>query len=414
MINKLFNVGLRGATLVSKFILLFAMAKYLEPSAVGLYGLIIATVAYGMYPLGFEFYTYSTREVIKANDNLKGQLLKSQIAFHVFLYLLITPVFCLIFYYGVLPWYVAPFFFVLLLTEHANQEFMRMLVAIQRPVTATFLLFIRHGSWAFLVAFLLVFLPDARDIKTILVAWSIGGVVAFIVGIVTIKAAINKGWGLPIDWNWVKRGVKIALPMFIGTLSLNFITTADRYWFESLVSSDALGAYVFYMAITVSAVSFIEAGVFSFIYPAMIVSVGAGDKAQFDNLLSKMLLQALLLSLFFAVMILFFVDILLSLISRPLYFELKYLLYPMLIMMVVQVVSYVPNYALYARNEDKPIIIGNFFSVFVFFGSANFFVFWSEKLAISLALITVYVFLLLYKYYFYNKLEKKSADKLWS
>tara|TARA_R110000764_G_scaffold109055_3_gene195038 strand:+ start:1490 stop:2707 length:1218 start_codon:yes stop_codon:yes gene_type:complete len=405
MINKIFNVGLRGATLASKFALLFVLAKYLEPSAVGLYGLIVVTVAYGMYPLGFEFYTYSAREVIKANNNLKGQFLKSQIAFHIVLYLFVTPTFCLIFYYGVLPWYVAPFFFVLLLTEHANQEFMRMLIAIQRPVAATFLLFIRHGSWAILVAFLFVFVPDTRDIKTVLIAWSIGGVIAFIIGVAKIKTTIKKGWDLPIDWAWVKRGVKIALPMFMGALSLNFITTADRYWFENLVSSDALGAYVFYMAITASAISFIEAGVFSFIYPAMIVSVGAGDKVQFNDLLSKMLLQAFVLSLFFATMILFFVDILLELISRPLYFELKYLLYPMLIMMIIQVLSYVPNYALYARNEDKPIVISNVLSVFVFFGSASFFVLWSEKIAISLALITVYMFLLLYKYYFYSKLE---------
>ena len=51
MLNKLANIGLRGITLASKFALLLVLAKYLEPSDVGLYGLIAVTVAYGMYPL---------------------------------------------------------------------------------------------------------------------------------------------------------------------------------------------------------------------------------------------------------------------------------------------------------------------------------------------------------------------------
>ena len=99
MLNKLANVGLRGITLVSKFALLLVLAKYLEPSDVGLYGLIAVTVAYGMYPLGFEFYTYSTREVIKAESAKKGQYLKSQMMLHVLLYVLVLPIFTLIFYY---------------------------------------------------------------------------------------------------------------------------------------------------------------------------------------------------------------------------------------------------------------------------------------------------------------------------
>ena len=97
MLNKLANIGLRGITLASKFALLLVLAKYLEPSDVGLYGLIVVTVAYSMYPLGFEFYTYSTREVIKAENAIKGRYLKSQMTLHALLYVLVLPIFILIF-----------------------------------------------------------------------------------------------------------------------------------------------------------------------------------------------------------------------------------------------------------------------------------------------------------------------------
>ena len=409
MLIRLLNLALRAITLASKFALLLVLAKYLEPSAVGLYGLIVVTVAYGMYPLGFAFYTYSTREVIKANVDIKGQYLKSQIAFHGWLYLLITPVFIMIFYCELLPWYVAPWFFVLLITEHANQELMRMLVAIQKPLVATFVLFIRHGLWALIIALLFVFVPETRSIEAVLMAWSISGVLSFIIAMWHTKIAIAKGWELPVDWSWVKRGVKIALPMFLGTMSLNFIFTLDRYWFESLVGLDALGAYVFYMAITAAAISFIDAGVFAFIYPAMIAAAGAGDRNNFVLLLKKMFYQTLCLSMTFAFLIIVFIDFLLTLVAKPVYFEMKGVLYPLLIMMVVQAVSYVPNYALYTQNSDRAIITSNILSSAVFVLCVSGLIVWNQVLAIPVALIFVYFFLLVYKCYSYCRLSKSQV-----
>jgi O-antigen/teichoic acid export membrane protein len=406
MLIRLLNIGLRGITLASKFALLLVLAKYLEPSSVGLYGLIVVTVAYGMYPLGFEFYTYSTREVIKAKTNIKGQYLKSQIAFHGWLYLFVTPIFILIFYHEILPWYIAPLFFVLLITEHANQELMRILIALQKPLMATFVLFIRHGLWALIVACLFVFNPEFRSLETVLIAWSISGVLSFCIAMWQAKVAITKGWELPVDWKWVRRGVKVALPMFVGTMSLNFIATLDRYWFESLVGSDALGAYVFYMAITTAAISFIDAGVFAFIYPAMIAAVGTGDVHKFNMLLKKMLYQSLFLSIAFASLIVVFIDLLLTLVSKPIYFEMKGILYPLLIMMIVQVVSYIPNYALYAQNSDRAIIVGNVLSSAVFIFCVISLLSWDRIYAIPIALIFVYLFLLVYRYIAYRRLSK--------
>jgi len=411
MLNKLANVGLRGITLVSKFALLLVLAKYLEPSDVGLYGLIAVTVAYGMYPLGFEFYTYSTREVIKAESAKKGQYLKSQMMLHVLLYVLVLPIFTLIFYYEYLPWYVAPWFFVLVLTEHANQELMRMLIAIQKPVLATFVLFIRHGLWALLVALLFITKSEFRSLEIVLMAWSVSGLIAFLIAAQQTKFAIKYGWNLPVDWNWLRRGLKIALPMFVGTMSLNFIATIDRYWFESLVGADALGAYVFYMAITAAAVSFIEAGVFAFIFPAMVAASNRDDKEEFVFLLNKMFYQALSLAVFFAMLIMLAIDYLLLFLSNSMYIEMKFILYPLLIMMVVQVVSYIPNYALYTQGADAAIIISHIMSSAVFILSVSVLVLWNKALAIPISLVLVYLFLLFYKYNAYHKLRGHKCDR---
>lgn len=57
VLERLLNLVLRGTTLVSKFALLFVLAKFLEPLEVGLYGLFSATIFYCLMALGFDFYT---------------------------------------------------------------------------------------------------------------------------------------------------------------------------------------------------------------------------------------------------------------------------------------------------------------------------------------------------------------------
>lgn len=54
-VTRLINLNLRTVTLLSKFALIFVLAKLLEPAEVGLYGLLAATVALGFMALGYDF-----------------------------------------------------------------------------------------------------------------------------------------------------------------------------------------------------------------------------------------------------------------------------------------------------------------------------------------------------------------------
>lgn len=76
--HRLINIALRGMTLGSKFLLIFFLARFLEPAELGLYGLLVATIGYALYLLGLDFYTYSTREILKRERNEWGGLLKNQ------------------------------------------------------------------------------------------------------------------------------------------------------------------------------------------------------------------------------------------------------------------------------------------------------------------------------------------------
>ena len=74
------NVAMHGVTLASRFVLIFFLARFLEPTQLGLYGLLTVTIGYSLYFLGFDFYTFTTREILKRERHEWGGLLKDQCA----------------------------------------------------------------------------------------------------------------------------------------------------------------------------------------------------------------------------------------------------------------------------------------------------------------------------------------------
>lgn len=62
---RLINFSLRGATFGTRFLIIFFLAKYLDPAEAGLYGIFTASVGYAMYFVGLDFYTYVCREIVE-------------------------------------------------------------------------------------------------------------------------------------------------------------------------------------------------------------------------------------------------------------------------------------------------------------------------------------------------------------
>lgn len=394
---KFFNVALRGATLISKLSLILILAKFLSPGELGLYGLLVATVAYGIYPLGLEFYTFGNRELILTDDIKKGALIKSQLFFHLLMYILFLPMFLFLFYFELLPWILIFWFYLILILEHLNQEIFRILVAMSKQVTASIALFFRHGMWALVVAATMYLENDARNLKFVLLAWAVGNIISFgVVIFVLIKLPIS-GWTDSVNWSWVKRGLKVATPYFMATIGVNGILTIDKYIFDLFNGKEHLGAYVFFLAISAALVSFLDAGVFSFTYPQMISSVNNKEPDQLNKLMKKMTRQVLLCSAAYLVVVHFAMSFLLGLIGKDIYTNNISLFYLFFIAMFIQSLSFVPHYGLYAKKIDRPIVHSGVlsFCFFVFFCWTLSYI--STLYAIPFAFILTYLFVFLWK-----------------
>jgi len=378
-------------------VLIFFLARYLEPGELGLYGLLAVTIGYSLYLLGFDFYTFTTREILKRKRDEWGGLIKSQGALSLALYVIVLPLLSLIFIQALLPWSVAGWFFLILIFEHLTQELSRLLIAVSEQLVASVILFLRSGIWAVAVTALMVARPDWRTLDFVLAAWALGGLAGLLVGVYKLKQLQIKGWQRNVDWAWIRKGLKVAVPFLLATLAIRALFTLDRYWFETLAGLQVLGAYVLFMGVSNAIVSFLDAGVFAFLYPRLISAHQKREGGLFGQVLKKLLFQTVGLSLCFAGIALLAIDPLLAWLDKPLFVERKDLFPWILLATVLYAFSMIPHYALYAQGCDRPIINSHVAGLLIFVPATWLFSLQWSLLAVPLGLCAAFLLILLWK-----------------
>lgn len=401
---RLVNLGLRVLTLVSKFALIFFLARFLEPSQVGLYGLLAATISYALFLVGFDFYTYTTREFLKHDKSEWGRLIRSQLALSGVLYSIFVPLLAVVFISGILPLQFALWFALLLVTEHMAQELNRILVAVSEQVVASVVLFIRSGVWALAAVGLMSVESGSRKLSVALGLWLAGGIAACTLGAWKIHRLKMGGWKQPIDWPWIRRGLKVALPFLAATLALRSLFTLDRYWIEALGGLEVLGAYVLFAGMATALLSFLDAGVFVFLYPRLISAFNANDAAQFRAGMRSLSIQTLVFSGGFVISALAIIGPLLIWIDRPVYLSYRYVFPWILLAMLLHAASMIPHYGLYAQSQDRPIIRSHLVGLFAFIPSTWLAAYLNRNLAVPIGLCIAFACVLLWKWSAYVRL----------
>lgn len=364
--SRVVNISVQGVTLVARFLLIFFLAKYLDPALVGYYGLFIAAVGYSLYFVGLDFYTYVTREILKVPCEQRGRLLKGQATLSFFLYLLFLPVVLVLLHYADWPGVLLYWFLPILILEHFNQEMSRLLVALSEPLTASVLLFIRQGSWALVIVALMAWDPSTRNLQNVVVLWAAAGLAAAFAGVWKVRKLRMGGWRDALDWHWVRRGIAVSSAFLLATLALRGIQTFDRYWLESIAGIEIVAAYVLYFGVASTLLTFLDAGLFAFTYPALIQLHHDKKTDVAQVMVRKMLGLTILLSIGFALVSWLLMPYLLLWIDSAVYFD-AVNLYPLLLFaMIINAVSMVPHYALYARGHDRPLIHSHIAALIVF------------------------------------------------
>lgn len=390
----LINLSIRALTLLGKFVLLFYMAKFLSLEEVGVYGLLVVLVSYSLYAVGFDFYTYSTREIIQMQKDEWGGVLKKQGQLILCTYIIVLPLIAYISSYFVAPKWII-FLSVLIVLEHLNQEMMRLLIVDHKPVLANNLLFIRSGLWCYIVILFMILGWFDTSLETILWFWIIFDVSALLIGCLYFSQNSFFKSKKIITNDWLISGLKICIPLLLSTLIIRAITTIDRMILEKFDGLEVVAVYALFMGLTNSLISFLETGVFSFIYPKMILQ--KNNPSEFRALLKKMVFHTVLLMIVITLGLLVLLPFLLKWVGKEVYFTHYNIFYLVLVANIIYCLSMIPHYILYTKNKDKKIIFSHIFGMIVFLGSALLFVYNGVSVSVAYSLIFSFLTIFLLK-----------------
>lgn len=360
------SVSLRGTGLLLKFVLLIFFAKYLEPSVVGIYGLLSGTITYFIFALGFEFYTYSMRELIVTDEKRWLFLLKNQTVFFIFPYLVFAPIALFLVMNSEVPDTYVLFFLLLLFLEHAAQEINRILVATAHQLLASIVLFVRSGAWGLLLIPIMFFFPETRTLTWVMFFWMGGVGLSCLIGFSRIARFSKTNPCEGIDWEWIKRGVRVAFPLLLASLALRGIFTLDRYWIEHISGLEILGSYTLFIGMASSIVLFIDAGVIAFLYPNIIKAVNLKKRAAFFTEMKSLVLGVSIVAVVGAAGIYICSKYLLVWLGNESYQSNAHMLNWLLLALVIYAASMIPHMILYAFKCDRAIL-GSQVAGFTFF-----------------------------------------------
>ena len=360
------NAALRTGTLATRFALVFVLAKFLDAGMLGQYGLFTAAIGYALLCFGLDLYVYTSRELVRTNPSRQGSLLRNQIAITFLLYLASTPISYLILQRTGLPTFLVYWFLPILILEHLNQELFRLLIIKSRQITASFLLFLRQGSWAIAVTIAMSLNENARNLYFVMAAWAVAGIFAAIVGMSVVRRMKLGGWHSPVDWRWIRKGIAVSGAFLLATLSVRAIQTVDRFWLQDLAGIDIVGAYVLFFGVASALGVFLDAAIFSFRYPQLIAMHSNGQSNALHLTTRAMGAATILTILAFAVASCAALPLLLKWIGKDLFLEHIQLYYWILAATAAYSLAMVPHYALYAMGHDRPIIASHVTGLSVF------------------------------------------------
>ncbi|HDS6669982.1 TPA: hypothetical protein QHX39_004768, partial [Enterobacter ludwigii] len=168
-----------------------------------------------------------------------------------------------------------------------------------------------------------------------------------------------------IDWKWIIEGMKVCLPLLISTLSLRGIFTADRYILGLYSSKEIVGIYSYFSSFSSSIMAFVDAGVVMLFYPKLVKYAKEGNNEKFINTKRKFLKYLILTSVIISFILILCVPLLSKYSGKKDFLNSLPLFYVLLSGAVIYCISLVYHFELYAKNNDKAIIISSVIAFFI-------------------------------------------------
>lgn len=407
---RLGSLGVRAITLGSRAVLVFFLARVLPAADVGVYGLVAATISYGIMVLGLDFYTYAHRELLAVGPDTWPTIIRDQLTFYGIVYVISLPI-AWILHHEVFPYKVAWLSFVLLVIEHLAQEVGRLLIVLGRPLTAQVVLFIRSGAWVWIAIAVLWLAPQYRRIEVAVGLWALGSACALLLGVAALRDLPWDRRASHVDWRWIRRGLSVGSTYFAATLCFRGLFVVDRYVVQLVAGQEMLGVYTLYASVLSAVIAFLSSGVFDFLYPRVVAAYRNGDLHSFARSMRHLLSHTMVATA--AILVLAAVGIrpIIVLIDRPIYLTNLNLFWVMLMAAALFALGMVAHYGLYAIGGDR-IIVRSHVAGFVTFLAVSGAMASKRITGVGVGLAAGFLVICLLKWWCYLSWLRRASDRL--
>lgn len=243
--------ALRAISLGGKLVLLVFMGRAFAIDALGIWGIFTATAGLLVSLIGLEYHQHSLRALVQARANgaLPSSIVLSQVRLIGLVYAFAPVVAVPMFLASGLPAWCAWYLALTVMALHVSLECQRILIALERPLSAYVVNTVANGLWILPVVMIAWRKPTWFTLRFVLAAWAAAALVAALLGVVKLaRTDVFRGGSLShaaIDW----AGVRTGLSFLASALCLLAIDTIDRYALEWLRTTTEVGVYTFHASI---------------------------------------------------------------------------------------------------------------------------------------------------------------------
>lgn len=399
------NLLVRGTTIVLRFALVFGIGKYYSTEELGVFGLFNTTVTLMVFLLGLDFYYFAHREFLNSPKDQHSALIRDNIIFWLIAYAVICPLSLLVLPNNVLPINILGWFYVILILEHLSQELYRYFVVFEMQLFANLLLFLRSGAWVIVIAIQWIAMDfKGLELTAIWQAWTIGAAVSVMIGFAALKGRLPDAKLLgPINFKWIKDGLRISLRFFLATIAYKVIEFSDRYFLDVYHGKSAVGVYTFYYNFANVLQTVVFTIVIAELYPKLIQYFRPEtieDYVAYERTFKR---QVSIISVMGGFLLIVGIIPVLWVMEKP-EFDQYFNVYVVLIIGVtLQNLSFIPHYILYAQKKDNVILATTVVGALI---NVSFNLVLTSQYGLygsAISTLVSYLFILLAKFYYVIK-----------
>lgn len=281
-----FNAFIRITSLILKLIFMLYLAKNFSPNYVGNFNYYFYIITLVAFLFGFNFFTFSTREIVRSDDKLK--LIKSQLFYLSIIYFILTPFIYVIFKYIFLIDNLMIFIMLsLIIFEMLSNELSRIFIAINKQLFSSTLILIKNGLWGLvLIIFWQYF--EQKFIQ-IYIFWLIFVLIGVLISFgllqnlyhdTKIKFKMKK-------FIWFINGLRISSPYFLNAILSKIVELSSIFFLARYADGIQFGVYTFFISLQGVSLTIVYATSVSIYLPRLLSSYN--NKNEFEILTKSML-----------------------------------------------------------------------------------------------------------------------------